>query len=183
MSKNLVYLLALVLLVFNVLLVVKGFKEARSSVYTSLLSPLKESIVDKSPENFLNTELYNQISNGDKRFYVISIIQERGCSSCIRNEISAINNLPKNVWEQLIVVHIGSNREILRNSGLSVNYLSFESIDNLFDEPVDYNSLNPISLILDKNFIYDVRKVDVTKHKSELITESFYDYIEDLFTH
>lgn len=85
--------------------------------------------------------------------------------------------------EQLIVIQIGNNKNALKDSGLRVDYLFYESLDQIFNDRVDFNTLNPVSIILDKNFIYHVRKVDLAKPKSDYLTQSYYNYALNLFSH
>lgn len=130
----------------------------------------------------MNEEIYNQILSNDERFFAITIIQETGCATCIKEEIEATNNLSKESLHQLIVIFVGENEDALKNSGLSMDYLFYNSFDEIFIELVELDTLNPMSLVLDKNFIYELRKVDLTKPKDTFLTKSYYIYLESLFS-
>ena len=185
MSKSYLYFIIALLLVFNTLFLLKSRNNNSNSTLTfsSLYSPSTKILLDKKPKDFLNDEIYKTIENGLARFYVLTIIQENGCVSCIGQEIELIDSISTELNDRLIVIYAGRNEGLLKNSGLQKEYLFYNSLDEVFNEPLVLSSLNPISLVLDKNFIYNVREVDLAKPKSEYLTESYYSYILSLSKH
>ena len=123
-----------------------------------------------------NYDALNNITLEGVQF--ITFINQNGCSSCITSEIKILNQKYFELQDRLHVIYVGSNPDFLKDKGANFNYNSITSLsDILITDPHIYN---PFTIILDNNFIYDLRIVDPAKPFSEQFSKSYYQKLIEL---
>ena len=118
------------------------------------------------PKDFINNK--NPIS-------LITIFTDRGCSPCVADEISFLNNLNRKYHPFINVYQIGGFEHYLNRYGAVFEYRNNEHLSELSSLIVD----NPISLIIDRNnTLLLIHKAETGNPEKSRI---FFERVESLF--
>lgn len=120
----------------------------------------------------------NMITDMNKGLKMMTFIWEISCSSCIDNEISLLNEYYNMFNGGLKVVFIAGtvSSELY---GAKFPYITVRNIGEILNKEV--HPQNPITILFDENFIYELREVRVDKPHSDMLSRLYYQNKLNLF--
>lgn len=139
--------------------------------YSDNLDVSIESVEDLNYYLMQNIDI-NILPHSENKPYLLTIIFQNSCNSCIKDEIQNINKYYSQLEGQISVLFVGDDRDFLKEMGAEFEY----AVSSTTEKYLGFNlfPVNPISVFFDSNFIYEIRIVDIEKPFSERFTALFY---------
>lgn len=150
-------ILILMLINISLLIIIANIKySVDESISTD--SKYKAYTFDEFHPNQIKSEIADKIfkSNGVDPLVLI-IVGDKGCSQCINHEVKTLNAYKEQLGDNVFLISIGRDENFLKNYEVEIEYLHLSNLSEVFKNNIDIP--NPISLVIDKNFIYDLRVV------------------------
>lgn len=164
--------IVIVLTLLNLILIyffIKADKEVQLNKYDLInygLEVMKEtardSILNKAPSEGM---------------FGLVFINQNGCLMCVKHDVTIINE-KKELQKRIVIIFIGYDSEFLTGLGAEFEFLTFTSLDEIYGNPIPLG--NPFSVLLDKNFVYDLNITDTSKPHSERLRKSHYNFLKAL---
>ncbi|MBO6792354.1 MAG: hypothetical protein JJ895_00495 [Balneolaceae bacterium] len=168
MNSKYYIIIASLLLVLNIALIIDRTTIVQQQQAIKFKPISEESSFTKT---FFETFTF---SFNDGGMVALVIINQDACLMCIYNEIELLNQFAHQ-QDKFMVLSIGSDRSFLEKNNLNLEYFHFNSLNDVFNDVNDI-SIEPVLMILDRNFIYDILKVNLNKPLTYKIREAQYDY-------
>lgn len=171
--------IALAVLAATVVLLYVQFRQSRS-----LGAEVKEKLV--TVESTMEFALQESLKQGKleraasaQLFSVVVILDARGCAACIVSELAALNTY----WDQLKghtqVYYSGDTARYLEGREILFEYRTLSGVDELFG--TDLGPFNPVSLLMARGQILDVRVSTPTNMYHEEVASAWYAGVSSLF--
>lgn len=126
-----------------------------------------------------NFDLTQLAPNGTPVFVIF--IGYRYCLSCVDEEIILLNQLSERLPNIPIKLIVAEDIENFRKK-FPLNVIP-EHISKYLKSPVNLSILsNPKTIIVDHNFVLDVREVDTNKPFNSLLSKAYYEKLYYFFT-
>ena len=117
----------------------------------------------------INLDALNNQGNG---LQVVTIIWEISCSSCIGQEVMLLNSYYEKFGNMLNVIYI-SNSLGSELNGANFPYKTLFDVNEILNK--DIHPQNPLSILFDRNYVYEIREVKIDRPHSKLLSENYYE--------
>lgn len=129
--------------------------------------------VGTSPSSIKNDE----IKLPQKGLYLISVLTEKGCVTCLENEIRNLNELYAQ-YEDLIYVYIQSeNKRYFEQFYITFPVIFISSKDKILDNNFTFH--NPVTMVVDSSRY--VHLIDVAEVGNSSKKNHFYNQVRSIF--
>lgn len=164
--------------VINLLLLTGLF--ITKNFYTKALLKVDDHIVNQNEittnlPKMVNIDIFKDLRSP----YVITFMDMKGCPACVQKEIEILSDSSITVIPNYFLIIKNAEKSNYNDIHKSVQIIDYQTWVEQTSLQIKY--VNPVSILIDNNFIYDYRFVDTSKPFNKKLTDAYYSFLRSFF--
>lgn len=164
--------------VINLLLLTSLF--ITKNFYARELQKVDDHIVNQNEiTTFLPKLMTVDIFKDLRSPYVITFLDMKGCPECVQKEIEILSDSSITTIPKYFLIIKNAEESVYNVIHKSVHIIDYQTWVEQTSLQIKY--VNPVSILIDNNFIYDYRFVDTSKPFNKKLTDAYYSFLRSFF--